>query len=63
MFMSVPNGPQANPQQFQNKLAYNFANNAGYEDQNKEYNNYNQQNQIKSSGFYYIFIYFNFTVN
>ena len=49
--MSVPNGPQGNPQQFQNKLPYNFNNNnAGYDDQAKDYNNYNPQNQIKSAG-------------
>lgn len=47
--MSVPNGPQANPQ-FQNKPPYNFNNNAAYDDQNKEYTNYNPQAQIKPTG-------------
>ena len=52
----MPNGPQANPQQFQNKLAYNFANNAaGYDDQTKDYNNYNPQTQIKSSSMCFLF--------
>ena len=48
----MPNGPQANPQQFQqqNSLPYNFnSNTGGYDDQNKDYNNYNPQNQIKPS--------------
>ena len=52
MFMSVPNGPQANPQQFSNKLPYNnFATNNtnninnGYDDQNKDFVNYGQQQQ------------------
>lgn len=44
------NGPQANPQQFQNKLPYNFANNAAYDDQTKDYPNYSQQTQIKPTG-------------
>ena len=43
MFMPVPNGPQTNPQ-FQNKPPYNFNNNnAAYDDQNKDYSNYNPQ--------------------
>ena len=58
MFMSMPNGPQANPQQFQqqqqqNKLPYNFNSNTNvggvYDDQSKDYNSYNPQNQIKPS--------------
>lgn len=49
MFMSMPNGPQANPQ-FQNKPPYNFNNNAAYDDQNKDYSNYNPQGQIKTPG-------------
>ena len=48
--MSMPNGPQTNPQ-FQNKPPYNFNNNAGYDDQNKDYSNYNPQSQIKTSGY------------
>jgi hypothetical protein len=59
--MSMPNGPQTNPQQFQqqqqpqqNKLPYNFNSNTSvgggvYDDQSKDYNNYNPQNQIKPS--------------
>jgi hypothetical protein len=49
MFMSMPNGPQTNPQ-FQNKPPYNFNNNAAYDDQNKDYSNYNPQAQIKATG-------------
>ena len=52
MFMSVPNGPQTNPQ-FQNKPPYNFNNNnAAYDDQNKDYSNYNPQGQIKIPGIF-----------
>lgn len=53
--------PQQNPQQFQNKPPYNFNNNSSsvgsasngvsdYEVQSKDYNNYNSQSQMKSSG-------------
>ena len=63
MFMSMPQngGPQQqqaqqqqqNPQQFQNKLPYNSVGNSGngvsdYE--TKDYNNYNPQSQMKTSG-------------
>lgn len=52
---------QQNPQQFQNKPPYNFNNNAGsvgsgvngvneYEVQSKDYTNYSQQSQMKTSG-------------
>jgi hypothetical protein len=49
MFMSMPNGPQANPQ-FPQAKAYNFGNSGtaptGYEEQTKaEYTNYNPQAQ------------------
>jgi len=55
--MSMPNaGPQqTNPQQFPNKLPYNFANNASgasnayNDDQSKDYQNYNAQSQLKSA--------------
>lgn len=50
MFMSMPNGPQGNPP-FSNKPPYGaFNNNAGDYDQGKDYNSYNQQGPIKSSG-------------
>lgn len=50
--MSMPNGPQqANQQPFSNKPPYGaFNNNGGYDDQSKDYSNYNPQAQIKSSG-------------
>ena len=59
--MPMPNGPQANTQQFQpqqqqqpTKLPYNFNSNTSvggnvYDDQNKDYNSYNPQTQIKTS--------------
>jgi hypothetical protein len=54
--MPMPNGNQANnqqqfqqQQQQQNKPNYNFANNQNYDDQGKDYTNYNSQNQLKTS--------------
>ncbi len=55
--MSMPNAApqQTNPQQFPNKLPYNFANNASgasnayNDDQSKDYQTYNAQSQLKSA--------------